>query len=504
MDGAPFEPGVHVHGREIVASVRPAAELPLAAGSTCLRCGASLTRDDVGGASIVAPIRSPRRPEVVLSCRNPVCLWHVATRAEAPPVRPRDPVADLALSGRPAWLPLGVGLPDPAEAVPWAVAAALAVLFSPLKDTIAAALGRRAKRHADARAADAARRTAERAREVESERLARALTSATRLAFADAPGDLLSDAGVLTVQPDERDAPRAWRDAGGLVVVIRPSDDPGETATNLLIAYVARTLLTDARRHLPETVMCAADLRLARTLIAAEPALRDARHAFDARVAASCGDDPELEERWRQVDAIDVHGWLLRILLPEFRRVGEALGEGAVRETSKVAAEEFLEWLHRLARRPPGDRSVPLTHVGGNDFRVGVVLVGDARYVARRGLRPHLERAIAKMYDEKVDVLYVAGRGKRGVELTRFGVYDELVGCERVARAEAHEFRLRPDFRKRVGLDRSRAFVGRIEMEPWEPHERPGSRDGSAGDLHYLAMRRRRRLAELHAGGSRH
>jgi hypothetical protein len=147
----------------------------------------------------------------------------------------------------------------------------------------------------------------------------------------------------------------------------------------------------------------------------------------------------------------------------------------------------FLAWLHRLARREHGDRSTPLSHLAGADFRVGIVFVGNAAYMARKGVRPHLERADVKMYDERLDVLYVIARGKRTVDIARDGVFEELIDQRRVERAVPYEFRLRPDFPKRTGLQRSRAFVGRIEMQPWEPHERPGRRPGRQ----YLPMTRR-------------
>ncbi|MDX6669768.1 MAG: hypothetical protein QOI91_131 [Solirubrobacteraceae bacterium] len=458
----------------------------------CIRCGRPLALDSIGAVGALAPPRPGLRRRVRFACRSEVCVWHLTAGTNRSPRpstclprstrRRRRP----ALAGSLVALP-GLDVDRLVDAlggpglIALLVAASVAarLLLQPVRDTLGAVL------------AEGARHRAQReAREGEEERLAGEVESAVKTAFADAPTYLLEPTGGVEVLLDEGDR-RAWWEGSSLVVVVEPAEDPDETIGNLLVGYLQRTLLVDARPHMPESVMCAADLRLARGMMAARPGVRDGGHALHARVEAACAGDAELHRRWRQVDALDVHGWLVRILLPEYKRVGDALGAGAVRAASSVAAERFLNWLHELARRRPGDRSVPLNHVDGADFRVGIVFVGDARYIARRGLRPHLERAVWKMYDDKVDALYLIARGA-AVELARDGVFADLALCDRVVDAEPYEFRLRSDFSKRTNLRRSRAFVGRIELRPWEAHERPLSSEEEGSTLQYLSMRRQR------------
>ena len=74
--------------------------------------------------------------------------------------------------------------------------------------------------------------------------------------------------------------------------------------------------------------------------------------------------DPEIEKRVRQLDDIDVHGWLGRVLLAEFYHLGLLLQPAEPREAWKAEARTFADWLHGLSERQTGDKTVRLTFKG--------------------------------------------------------------------------------------------------------------------------------------------
>jgi hypothetical protein len=391
-------------------------------------------------------------PDLAFSCPSALCLRDLAdaarrTRTAAHPRRHVAPQV-VAASATP-WVPgldrvgLGAGV---------ALGALVAyLLLRPLKDTAAARLSRGALEAAGL----AARRRS--AHVVQTE-----INEASDRCLANARHDLLE--GPLSLR-FRRGSPSASLRAGRVAVSINRSGRHPTDVLAALMTYLPEALIPTARDYVAEWVMRAVDLTFATMLLAAGPATRDAGRMLSSQKGRERARNAELSHRIDQVDMIDLHGWLLRIMLPELKRVGEALSPGVATPGALAESEGFVDWLHLLAVRRPGDSSTPLVHTG-RDFRIGLVMIGDHGRMAREGTRPHRRRAERNMYEERLDAVYLIARGRRTIARARAEVFARLRARPGVYRSGFHEYRLRPDFHKRIGIRRSRAMVAYLWMRP--------------------------------------
>lgn len=151
---------------------------------------------------------------------------------------------------------------------------------------------------------------------------------------------------------------------------------------------------------------------------------------------------------------IDLHGWLSRILLVEFRRLGEQLHPSDPEASVLQEAEEFTEWLYRLAEKKAGELG-SLTF-RGRYFSVAIVFVADRIVLLERGIDPYRRRAKHHLYRDKFNSVYLLARDPN------IRAVDELVslldGDAIIASKTRHAFRLRPDFEARKRLRRTQGI----------------------------------------------
>jgi hypothetical protein len=85
-----------------------------------------------------------------------------------------------------------------------------------------------------------------------------------------------------------------------------------------------------------------------------------------------------------EVDAIDLHGWLTRVMLNEYRAMGDRLYPGPSDKVCLRDAQSFCAWLGRLARREPDDFTTPLKYQG-RYLSAGIVFVALRGRIEGRG-----------------------------------------------------------------------------------------------------------------------
>lgn len=226
-----------------------------------------------------------------------------------------------------------------------------------------------------------------------------------------------------------------------------------------MMAFLPKTLVPVARRYIDPDRMRAADLIVAKDLLdrRSRPGtlsvfIRD--HLDPARAERA-----DLQEKIDELDEIDLQGWLLRILLQEYLRLGEALHPGEPDDETIRDAEEFARWLNRLAVRAPGEDALSLTF-SGRYFRVAVIFVGIKGKLEEEGIKPYRKRAKRFLYREQYDAIYLMARDDNIPAVEELAANLETDG--RVQSVETYPYALRSDFRARYGLNRERAVIARI------------------------------------------
>src|SRR5207247_775211 len=147
---------------------------------------------------------------------------------------------------------------------------------------------------------------------------------------------------------------------GDVIVFMQRSDHHEQNVANALMAYLPKALIPRARRYVDADTMRAVDLTIAKGVLGVSKEAPGAMQAFfEDHLDPACAEE-DLRARVLEIDEIDLHGWLVRILLPEYRILGDQLYPGQATDDCLSDAEAFARWLHKLAARDPGDDSMPL------------------------------------------------------------------------------------------------------------------------------------------------
>ena len=279
------------------------------------------------------------------------------------------------------------------------------------------------------------------------------INTARAVLLKNAPEDLIE--GKLKIRWNDAETAHAAVRDGDVVVFMRPAKHQEENVANALMTYLPKALIPRARRYVDRDTMRAVDLTVAKGVLGVTenaPGVLDS--FFEKHLEPACADE-EMRTRVLQMDEIDLHGWLARVLLPEFRLLGDQLYPGEPTNPCFSDAAAFADWLHKLAAREPGDESLPLAY-RGRFLRVGVVLVANRYKLAERGIEPYRKQAKRLIYSGDYEAVYLMGRDDNipaVLEIAR-----RLEGDGRVVEGYSHVFRLRSDFKKRK-LWREKAVI---------------------------------------------
>lgn len=294
------------------------------------------------------------------------------------------------------------------------------------------------------------------------------INSARTELLRNAPGELI-DKKLKIKWADVAEAEALIKE-GEVLVVMQRSQHHEENVAHALMAYLPKAMLPRARRYLDKQRMRAADLLVARAVLSQDETPAGTISVFfDAHLDPARSESKDLKKKIDELDEIDLQGWLTRVLLTEYRVLGDELYPGEPDKTCRRDAEEFARWLHQLAVRKRGEW--PTLIYRGRYFRVGVIWVAEWGKLEEYGLEPYRKRAKRYLYGGQFDAVYLMARDDNIPAVEQ--LVANLETDARVASAICYRYPLRSDFKKRK-LHRSRAIVAclrrrKIAGEPMPP-----------------------------------
>jgi len=195
---------------------------------------------------------------------------------------------------------------------------------------------------------------------------------------------------------------------------------------NAAQAYAQTAILPRTKPFLSRTTARAIDLVLVKSILLA--AKRTALMIFNSQFR---DEDKTTKDTFFKLEEIQSKGLFTRILLQELHYFGELLGERTPSEEYEHQAEEFVQWLHKLAIREHDERS-DLTFERSH-LKVGVILVAREETLRERGIDPYLRWA-STYASRDFHLVYILARGRErgGIAkkiaslLTHLGAFDSL------------------------------------------------------------------------------
>jgi hypothetical protein len=263
--------------------------------------------------------------------------------------------------------------------------------------------------------------------------------------------------GKLKLRWSTSEEAQAYLRDGDVVVFMKRSKHHEDNVARALMVYLPKAVLPRARRYLDHPTAAAVDLTLAKIVLGGSAASQGVLDVFyEQHLDPACEEDIALHKIVSELDEIDLHGWLLRVLLPEYRRLGNAMHPAQPDARCQADTAAFARWMHRVAAREPGDMTIPLSY-DGSQMRVAMVFVASRERLEREGIDPYRKYAKTLIYSGKYDAVYLMGRDHNMWAVKE--IIDRLGKDGRVDSSRYMEYRLRSDFASRK-LNRRRAAVG--------------------------------------------
>jgi hypothetical protein len=247
---------------------------------------------------------------------------------------------------------------------------------------------------------------------------------------------------------------------GEVLVCMEKANHHEQNVANALMAFLPKAMLPMARRYLDAGRMRAADLIVAKGLLDQDGGKVGALTVFFRdHLDPAKKQSKDLKEKIEELDAIDLQGYLVRVLLAEYLRLGEELHPGEPDAEVLREAEEFARWIHKISVREPGTEDVSLSFKG-RYFKVAVIFVGIKERLIDEGLKPYRKRAKRYVYRDEYDAIYLMARDNNMAAVEALAANLDRDG--RVASVTTYGYPLRADFKKRYGLDRDRSIISCI------------------------------------------
>jgi hypothetical protein len=270
------------------------------------------------------------------------------------------------------------------------------------------------------------------------------INDATKDALRNGPDELIE--GPVKIRFHAADHVKAVLEEGRVVVFMRRHQHVSENVAHALMAYLPQAVLSRARRYVDDETIRAADLTLAKTVLSGDSPPKGALDCFyEHHLEPAAGESAAMRQRLEELDEIDLHGWLTRVLLAQYRALGQALYPGAPFRGATLETEAYERWLHRLASLKPSE--LGSLRFEGKLMRVAVIFVARPEVLDKKGVTPYRSRAKNLIYDLRFDAVYLMARD-HNIPAVR-EIVKTLRGDGRLSEVSLFQYPLRSDFAAR-------------------------------------------------------
>lgn len=284
-----------------------------------------------------------------------------------------------------------------------------------------------------------------------------AINTAREKLLRNAPDDIIQ--GKLKIKWTTAEEAEAIAREGNVVVFMRESSRHEENLANAVMAYLPKAVLPRARRYYDHERIMSVDLTLAKSILMQREKTPGALDLFYERhLDPVRRKQPGVLEKLEEIDEIDLQGWLTRVLLVEYKKLGDQLFPGEPKLEISQDAESFAQWLHGLATREPGADTESLVF-RGKFLKVGIIWVAIRERIEQEGLDPYRRRASSYIGKERLDAFYLMARDNNIPPVLQLA--KEFQENPQIALVNVFRYRLRHDFPARV-LPRERAIIVRL------------------------------------------
>lgn len=198
------------------------------------------------------------------------------------------------------------------------------------------------------------------------------------------------------------------------IIRVNFSRNNNENLANAALSYVKVALLDRARNYIKKDIASSIDLNIARRMLI-EYKQSEPVSYFDSRfLLPEFEKVPDIKNYYNRVQEIDDAGLLTRLLIREYKDLGDAIFPAVPAEEHYLESIEFFNFVHALSIREK-DEETPLCF-NKKHIHLGVILVSKRTTYETYGLEAYLRR-IRLLTRYGVTTFYLFARGEKHAEI---------------------------------------------------------------------------------------
>lgn len=189
-----------------------------------------------------------------------------------------------------------------------------------------------------------------------------------------------------------------------------------ENLVNASMYYVRTALLHKAKPYIEKALVNALDYHLTRKILV-DHKTGEAITYFDDHYLL-----PDLENKYVSEDyfirlqQIDEAGFLVRLLLKEYKDFGDKIFPNPPRQEYSRESKDFFGFVHALATRIKDEKSQ--LSFSGENIQIGVILVSRWETYQNYGISPYLKR-IKSLAKNNVNTVYFFASGEKHIKILK-------------------------------------------------------------------------------------
>lgn len=175
------------------------------------------------------------------------------------------------------------------------------------------------------------------------------------------------------------------------------------------LEYVSKGLIPRGRTYVSKNIMKSIDFKMVHKILLNDKLHSAIQYLFEKIVPEEVNNHPEIEKYLEKIHELEDYGYFAPVLLVELTILGKKLPPGVERLRKRAISEtkDFLEFLHTLATRMPGEE-VELIFIK-KEIKVGVLIIAKTE-TSTYGKIPYIKR-FRKNLVEDCERIYIVSAG---------------------------------------------------------------------------------------------
>jgi len=204
-----------------------------------------------------------------------------------------------------------------------------------------------------------------------------------------------------------------------VVVVMKRNDNLDSNIVEACLAYVPKALLPKSRNIVDTEILDTIDHYIIQKMLSEGNYTSAYNYYLTNVLDDKLTDNTGFAGYFKDVGKIDAIGFLTRVLLEEYNRLGEKLFGTLEEQNFREETKAFIQFLTNFTNREPGDDSTPL-FFGGEKIKIAIILFAKSDTLEYTGLEAYTKR-ITKDKNMGAQRIFLFSYAKRTDKL----IYDD-------------------------------------------------------------------------------